>query len=64
MRKSISVAMMGAVAMACCMGISGCSDESSAERKTTIKGPEGTTTVTEKATVEQSGKNPPAPTKP
>jgi hypothetical protein len=61
MKKLISLTMMGVLAMGLGIGISGCSEESSAEKKTTIKTPEGTSTTTEKTTVDQSGKNPPAP---
>jgi hypothetical protein len=41
------------------IGIVGCTEESGVESKTELKGPGGTTTVTEKTTVDKSGKNPP-----
>ncbi len=64
MRKLISVTMMGVVAMGFCIGFSGCSEESSTEKKSTVSTPDGKTTVTDKTTVNESGKNPPAPKAP
>jgi hypothetical protein len=64
MKKLFCLTMMGALALGLGIGISGCSDESSSEKKTTVKTPDGQATVTEKTTVDQSGKNPPAPKAP
>jgi hypothetical protein len=61
MRKLISLTMMGVLVMGLGVGISGCSDQASTTSEQTTKGPGGTTKVTEKTSVETSGKNPPAP---
>ncbi len=61
MKKLIVFSMMGVLAAGLTVGISGCSDEASVTDKQTIKGPGGTTTVTDKKEVKTSGDNPPAP---
>jgi hypothetical protein len=64
MRKLISSLLMGALMMGFGIGISGCSDESSVKSETQVKGPGGTSTVTDKSTVKTTGENPPpVPTK-
>jgi hypothetical protein len=42
------------------IGLAGCADESGVKTQTEIKGPGGTTTVTEKQDVKKTGQNPPA----
>jgi hypothetical protein len=43
------------------IGVSGCGEKSETKEQTTIKTPEGTTTVTDTKSIKQDGKNPPAP---
>ncbi len=64
MRKLISVTMMGVVAMGLGIATSGCSEESTAQKESKVSTPGGTSTVTEKTTVRQSGDNPPPPKAP
>jgi len=65
MRKLISATMMGVMAMGLCVGISGCSEDTTSTKSTTeSKTPDGKTKVTEEKKVETSGANPPAPAKP
>jgi hypothetical protein len=63
MRKLISLTIMGVLTMGLGMGISGCSEESKTESKTTQATPGGKTTETRTDSVKQSGENPPPPTK-
>jgi hypothetical protein len=60
MRKLINTTLAGVVLAGLSIGLAGCSEESSVTRETEIKGPGGTTKLQEKATIEKSGKNPPA----
>jgi hypothetical protein len=62
MRKHISGTLAGIALAGLCLATVGCTEESSVNRETEIKGPGGTTKVTEKTTVDKSGKNPPAAT--
>jgi hypothetical protein len=64
MRKLISLTMMGVLAMGLGIGISGCSDESTAKKESTVTTPGGKATVTEETRVKQSGDNPPTPKAP
>jgi hypothetical protein len=43
-------------------GVCGCGEKSETKEQTTIKGPGGTTTITEDKSIKQEGKNPPATT--
>lgn len=63
MRKVINLTMAGVLAMGLGITLSGCSEESKTESKTTQSTPNGKTTETETKTIKQSGDNPPAPTK-
>jgi hypothetical protein len=63
MRKLISLTMVGVLAMGVGVGLSGCSEESKTESRTTQATPGGKTTETTTNSVKQSGQNPPAPTK-
>jgi hypothetical protein len=60
MRKLINTTLAGVILAGLSIGMVGCTDESAVESKTQIKGPGGTTTVTDKTTVDKTGKNPPA----
>jgi hypothetical protein len=42
-----------------CVGSIGCSDKSTATKKTEVSTPNGSTTTTQKTEVEKSGENPP-----
>jgi hypothetical protein len=42
-----------------CVGAIGCSDTSTATKKTEVSTPSGTTTTTQQTEVEKSGENPP-----
>jgi hypothetical protein len=56
-RKGVAAALMtGLVGLG---GLAGCTQESGVERETTIKGPEGTTTIEQESTIRKSGDNPP-----
>ena len=63
MRKVISLTMAGVLAMGLGITLSGCSEESKTESKTIQSTPGGKTTETETKKIQQSGDNPPAPTK-
>ena len=63
MRKLVSLAMIGVLAMGVGVGLSGCSEESKTETRTTQSTPGGKTTEIERKEIKQSGDNPPAPTK-
>jgi hypothetical protein len=61
MRKLIRAAMAGTMLAGLGIGLAGCtSEESGVKTETQIKGPGGTTTLTEKQSVKTSGENPPA----
>lgn len=60
MRKLMTMTLAGAMLAGLSIGVVGCTDESAVESKTQVKGPGGTTTVTDKTTVDKTGKNPPA----
>jgi hypothetical protein len=64
MRKVINLTMAGILAMGLGISLSGCSEESSTKKESTVTTPGGKATVTEKETVKQSGDNPPAPKAP
>jgi len=64
MRKLISLTMMGVLAMGLGVGISGCSEESTAKKESTVSTPGGTSTVTEQTKIKQTGDNPPPPKAP
>ncbi len=56
MKRIISaVVVMGVIAV----GAVGCSDKSSATKKTTVSTPNGQTTTTQSTEVKKSGENPP-----
>ncbi len=63
MRKLISLATAGVLAMGLGITLSGCSEESKTESKTTQSTPGGKTTETTTKSVKQSGDNPPPPAK-
>jgi hypothetical protein len=63
MRKLISLTMMGVLAMGIGVGLSGCSEESKTESRTTQSTPGGKATETTTKSVKESGQNPPTPTK-
>jgi hypothetical protein len=60
MRKMITTTMAAVFLAGLSFGLVGCSEESGVTSKTEVKGPGGTTTVTDKTTIDKSGKNPPA----
>jgi hypothetical protein len=60
MQKLINVALAGVMLAGFTIGLAGCGEETGVKSETTVKGPGGTTTVTDKQTVKQSGENPPA----
>jgi len=60
MRKLMSTTLAGVMLAGLSLGSVGCTDETGVTRETEIKAPGGTTKVTEKATVQKSGENPPA----
>jgi hypothetical protein len=64
MRKAINLTMAGVLAMGLGITLSGCSDESSAKKESTVSTPGGTSTVTEQTKVKQTGDNPPPPKAP
>jgi hypothetical protein len=64
MRKLISLTTAGVLAMGLGITLSGCTEESSTEKKSTVQTPDGKATVTTKTTVDESGKNPPEPKAP
>jgi hypothetical protein len=64
MRKVISLTMAGVLAMGLGMTLSGCSEESTAKKESTVSTPGGKATVTEETKVKTSGDNPPAPKAP
>jgi len=59
MRKLISATMAGVFLAGFSMALVGCSDESSEKTQTTVKGPGGTSKVTQETKVNTSGQNPP-----
>jgi hypothetical protein len=63
MRKLISATMMGVLLTGLGMGLPGCSEESSTKTQTTTTTPGGTTKETQQTKIQQSGQNPPAPSK-
>ena len=60
MRKLMTMTLAGAMLAGLTIGLAGCTEESSVESKTQVKSPGGTSTVTEKTTVDKTGKNPPS----
>jgi hypothetical protein len=60
MQKIIRATMAGMMLAGFGIGLAGCADESGVKTETQIKGPGGTSTVTDKQTVTTTGKNPPA----
>lgn len=64
MRKAIATSTAGAILAGFALSLAGCSDETSSKTESEVKGPGGTTRVTEKTTVTKSGNNPPAANEP
>jgi hypothetical protein len=60
MRKLMTAMLAVAILGGLTIGMVGCTEESSVTKETDIKGPGGTTKITEKAAVDKSGQNPPA----
>jgi hypothetical protein len=60
MRKLITTTLAGAMLAGLTFGMVGCTEESSVTKETEIKAPGGTTKITEKASVDKSGQNPPS----
>jgi hypothetical protein len=60
MQKLIRAMMAGLLLAGFSIGLAGCGEESGVTAKTEIKGPGGTTTITDKETVKKTGQNPPA----
>jgi hypothetical protein len=60
MQKLIRVTMAGLLLAGSSIGLVGCGEESGVKTETQIKGPGGTTTVTDKETIKKTGQNPPA----
>jgi hypothetical protein len=60
MQKLTRALMAGMVLAGFGLGLAGCADESGVKTETQVKGPGGTTTVTDKETVKKTGENPPA----
>jgi hypothetical protein len=58
-KKTIGTLTAGAILTGFALGLAGCGEESSTKSETQVKTPGGTSTVTEKTTVDKSGKNPP-----
>jgi hypothetical protein len=60
MQKLIRAMMAAMLLAGFSIGLAGCAEESGVTTKTEAKGPGGTTTITDKATVTKTGSNPPA----
>jgi hypothetical protein len=60
MRKLMTAMLAVAILSGLTIGMVGCTEEASVTKETTVKGPEGTSKVTEKSSVDKSGQNPPA----
>jgi hypothetical protein len=58
MKKLITM-LTGTGLLTLTLGLAGCGETSSVTDKKEVKGPEGTTTVTDKTTIKQTGNNPP-----
>jgi hypothetical protein len=59
MRKLINTTLAGVILAGLSIGMVGCTEESGVTSKTEVKAPGGTTTVTDKTTIDKTGKNPP-----
>jgi hypothetical protein len=57
--KVIRTFVAGLVVTGLSIVLAGCGEESSSKSQTEVKTPEGSSTVTEKTTVNKSGNNPP-----
>jgi hypothetical protein len=60
MQKLIRAMMAAMLLAGFSIGLAGCAEQSGVETKTELKGPGGTTTITDKETVKKTGQNPPA----
>ncbi len=60
MRKVMNTTLVGLMLAGFAIGMVGCTEESGVTTKTEVTGPGGKSTVTEKTTIDKSGKNPPA----
>jgi hypothetical protein len=58
--KKLITALAGAGLLAMSMAFVGCGEKSEVKTEREVSGPGGTTTTTDKTTVKQTGKNPPA----
>jgi hypothetical protein len=63
MRKLISMTMIGLLMSGLGIGLSGCSDQASEKKETTITSPGGKRIESETKSVKTTGDNPPPPSK-
>lgn len=59
MKRFLSLALILGLLALPTIGLVGCANEESVEKKETVEGPGGTTTTTSKVEVESTGENPP-----
>jgi len=62
MQKLFNTTLTGVMLAGLSIGLVGCTDEASVTKETVVKDAGGTAKITEKKTIDTSGKNPPAVT--